>query len=182
MEVDLSTYNNNWYKPGSAIKRFFWHYTNVFFFKSGMFPFYAVKVLLLKLFGAKIGNGVYIKPYVNIKYPWLLTVGNNVWIGEDVWIDNLASVNIGDNVCLSQGAFLLTGSHDHSSTSFGLIIKPIVIENGVWVCAKSIICAGVTCCSHALITAGSVVTHNCDAYYIYKGNPAVKIKLRTINA
>jgi len=180
MEVDLSAYNNDWYTPGNAIKRFCWHYTNLVFLKSGLFPVYRFKVFLLKMFGAKIGNGVFIKPYVNIKYPWFLTVGNNVWIGEDVWIDNLAPITIGDDVCISQGALLLTGSHDHTSVKFGLIVKPIILQKGVWVCAKSIICAGVTCHSHAVITAGSVVSQHCDAYGIYKGNPAIKIKVRTI--
>lgn len=180
MEVDLSTYNNNWYKPGNAIKRILWHYTNMLVFKSGMFPLYGCKVFLLKLFGAKMGHGVLIKPYVNIKYPWFLSVGNNVWIGEDVWIDNLAHVTIHNNVCLSQGALLLTGSHDHNSTSFGLIVKPIILEAGVWICAKAIVCAGVSCHTHAVVTAGSVITKNCDAYGIYKGNPAMKIKQREI--
>ena len=180
MEVDLSSYNNNWYKPGNAIKRFLWYYISLFVFQSGLFPVYKLKVALLKLFGAKMGSGVCIKPHVTIKYPWLLTVGNNVWIGEQVWIDNLAEVHIGNNVCISQGALILTGSHNHKSISFGLIIKPIYLENGVWVCAKSIICAGVTCQTHAVISAGAVVTQNCDAYGIYKGNPAVKIKTREI--
>lgn len=182
MQVDLSTYNNNWYKPGTALKRLLWHYINLLFFKSGMLPVYGLKVFLLKLFGAKIGKSVYIKPYVNIKYPWFLTVGNNVWIGEDVWIDNLASVKIGNNVCISQGALLLTGSHNHTTTSFGLIIKPIILEDAVWVCAKSIVCSGVTCYTHSIISAGTVVTQNCDAYGIYKGNPALKIKIREITS
>jgi putative colanic acid biosynthesis acetyltransferase WcaF len=182
MKVDLSTYDNNWYKPGNSFKRFIWHYVNLFFFKSGLFPVYGLKVFLLKLFGANIGKNVSIKPYVNIKYPWFLTIGNNVWIGEDVWIDNLATVKIGNDVCISQGALLLTGSHNYSSTNFGLITKPIILENGVWICAKSIICAGVTCHNHSLITAGTIVTGNCDGYGIYKGNPAIKIKIREITS
>ena len=178
MTVDLSTYNNNWYKPGGAVKRILWYYTNLVFFKSGWFPFYGFKVFLLKLFGAKIGQGVLIKPFVNIKYPWFLTIGNNVWIGEDVWIDNLAQVTIGDNVCISQGALLLTGSHDYQRSTFDLIIKAIIIENAVWICAKAVVCAGVTCHTQSIVTAGSVVTKNCEANIVYKGNPALKIKTR----
>ena len=56
----------------------------------------------MRLFGASVGKGVIINPRVNIKYPWKLVIGSNVWIGEKVWIDNLADVTIGDNVCLSQ--------------------------------------------------------------------------------
>ncbi len=181
MKVDLSTYNNDWYKPGNAFKRICWHFFNLIFFKSGLFPIYGLKVFLLKLFGAKVGKGVFIKPFVNIKYPWYLTVGNNVWIGEEVWIDNLAPISIGNDVCISQGALLLTGSHDYKKSTFDLIIKPIVLENGVWICAKSTICLGVTCYNHSVITVGSIVTSNCEAYGIYKGNPANKIKQREIS-
>lgn len=178
MKVDLSTYNNSCYKPGSALKRILWYYVSLVFFTSGLFPFYGIKVFLLKLFGAKIGTGVLIKPFVNIKYPWFLTIGNHVWIGEKVWIDNLAQVTIGDNVCISQGALLLTGSHDYKSTSFDLIVKAITLEEGTWICAKAVVCAGVTCYTQSIVTAGSVVAQDCDANSIYKGNPAIKIKIR----
>ena len=178
MSVDLSKYNNNWYKPGSFVKRILWHYTNLIFFKSGWFPFYGMKIFLLKLFGAKLGKAVLIKPFVNIKYPWFLIIGNHVWIGENVWIDNLAMVNIGNNVCISQGAMLLTGSHNYKSERFELIIKPITLENSVWICAKAIICAGVICRTNSVVTSGSIINHDCDQNGIYKGNPAIKIKMR----
>lgn len=178
MQVDLSTYNNSWYKPGNALKRILWYYCNLVFFKSGWFPFYTLKVFLLKLFGASVGKGVLIKPFVNIKYPWLLTIGNHVWIGEDVWIDNLAHVTIGNHVCISQGALLLCGSHDYKQVSFDLIVKNIHIEDGVWICAKSIICSGVTCYKNSIITAGSVISADCEASGIYRGNPGIQYKMR----
>ena len=181
MKVDLSTFNNNWYKPGNALKRILWHYTNLVFFKSGWFPIYGIKVFILKLFGATVGKNVCIKPNVNIKYPWFLSIGNNVWIGEEVWIDNLAQVSIGDHVCISQGALLITGSHNYSSVSFDLLMKPITLENGVWVCAKAVVCGNVVCGEHAIITAGAVVTQNCEAFGMYKGNPAQKFNNRKIN-
>jgi putative colanic acid biosynthesis acetyltransferase WcaF len=180
IKVDLASYNNNWYKPGSAIKRFIWYYINLLFFKSGIFPFYGIKTFLLKLFGAKIGKNVLIKPHVNIKYPWLLQLGNNIWIGENVWIDNLAEVKIGDNVCISQSALLLSGNHDYSVSTFDLMVKPIIIEDGVWVCAKAIICGGVICAQHSIISTASVLSTSTEAFGIYRGNPAVKIKDRVI--
>lgn len=180
MQVDLSTFNNNWYKPGNIFKRIIWYYINLVFFKTGFFPFYGLKIILLKIFGASIGKNVFIKPFVNIKYPWLLQIGNNVWIGEDVNIDNLAKVIIENNVCISQGVLLLCGSHDQNSSSFGLIVKPILLENGVWVCAKAIVCGGVICHTHSIISAGSIVTKNCEPYTIYKGNPALIFKKREV--
>ena len=178
MQVDLSTYNNSQYKPGSNFKRILWYYCNLIFFKNGWFPFYGLKNFLLKLFGATLGKGVLIKPFVNIKYPWFLVIGNNVWIGEEVWIDNLALVTIGDNVCISQGVLLLTGSHNYKTETFNLIVNPITIENSVWICAKAIVCAGVVCRTNSMVTAGSVITVNCEENGIYKGNPALRIKTR----
>jgi putative colanic acid biosynthesis acetyltransferase WcaF len=151
---------------------------NVVFFKTGLFPFYGLKIFWLKAFGAKIGKGVLVKPFVNIKYPWLLETGDHIWIGEHVWIDNLAKVYIGSNVCISQGAFLLTGNHDYTKPAFDLMVKPIILEEAVWIGANAIVCPGVTCGSHAVLAVGSVATSDLAGYGIYSGNPAVKIKDR----
>ncbi len=180
MKTDLSTYNNTWYNPGSYLKRILWLYINSIFLKSSFFPFNSLKVFLLRFFGAKIGKGVVIKPSVNIKYPWKLIIGDYVWIGEEVWIDNLDTVIIGNHTCISQGALLLCGNHNYKKSSFDLIIKPITIEEGVWIGAKSIICGGVTCYSHSVLTVASVATHSLEAYSIYQGNPCQKIKVREI--
>jgi putative colanic acid biosynthesis acetyltransferase WcaF len=182
MNTDLSSYNNSWFQPGSFIKRITWHYINCFFFKSGYFPFYRLKVFLLKLFGANIGTGVLIKPFVNIKYPWLLTIGNHVWIGENVWIDNIANVRIGSNSCISQGACLLTGNHNYKKKSFDLLPGEIVLEEGVWIGAQSIVCPGITCKDHSILSVGSVATGDLESFYIYSGNPAVKVRERVINS
>ena len=180
MKVDLSTYNNSWYKPGSVIKRVCWYLVNEIVFKTGFFPFYALKIFLLKLFGAKVGRGIFIKPCVNIKYPWLLHLENNIWIGEKVWIDNLALLTIGNNVCISQGAFLFCGNHDFSKPAFDLTVKPIVLEEGVWIGAGAMVCGGVICRSHSMLSAASFAASDLEAYTIYRGNPAEKIKERII--
>jgi putative colanic acid biosynthesis acetyltransferase WcaF len=181
-QTDLSTYNNYPYHPGgSALKRLIWHYINAVFFKTGLVPVSNFKVFLLRMFGCKIGHSVTIKPCVNIKYPWLLSIGHHTWIGEDVWIDNIAMVAIGSNVCLSQGAILLTGSHNYKKTTFDLISGSLNIEDGAWIGAQAIINQGITVGTHAVLTTGSVATKNMDAYTIYQGNPAVKIRERVIS-
>jgi len=55
--------------------RILWYMINAMVFNSWLFPFYGFKRLILKVFGAKIGIGVVIKPRVNIKYPWRLSIG-----------------------------------------------------------------------------------------------------------
>ena len=183
--TNLSAYSNKWYKKeigASTLKQFVWYFFNVFFLKSSFFPSSGFKALLCRLFGARIGKSVIIKPCVNIKYPWKLVIGDNVWIGENVWIDNLAPVKIGSNCCLSQGALLLTGNHDYSKNTFDLLVKPITLESGVWIGAKAVVCPGVHCGSHAVLTAGSIATKNLDAFTIYQGNPAIRVRQRIINA
>jgi putative colanic acid biosynthesis acetyltransferase WcaF len=180
-KVMLNTYNNSWYKTGrSAIVVLLWYFVNVLFFLNPLMPVSKIKVILLRLFGAKIGSGVVMKPGVNIKYPWLLSIGNAVWIGENVWIDNLIKITIGDNVCISQGALLLTGNHNYKKSSFDLIVKEIVIEEGVWIGARTVVCPGVHCHSHAVLTVGSVAGSDLEQYAVYQGNPAVKIRDRKI--
>ncbi len=180
-KTDLSLYNNHPYHPGgNALKRFLWHYTNVFFFRSGLFPIYRLKIFLLKMFGAQMGRNISIKPHVNIKYPWNLTVGDHVWIGENVWLDSLVMITIGQNACISQGATLLTGSHNYKKNTFNLITGPVTLEDGVWIGAGAIVNQGITAASHAMLSSGSVATKNMEAYSVYQGNPAVKVRQRTI--
>jgi len=179
--TDLSKYNNNNFKPGNIFLRFFWYFINVIFFKSSFFPFNFLKIFLLQLFGCSLGKGVVIKPNVNIKYPWKLSLGNYVWIGESVWIDNLDNVTIGNHVCISQGAMLICGSHNYKKQSFDLITKEITLNDGVWIGAKSIILPGVVAESHAILSAGSVISKNLESFTVYKGNPAEKVGSRTIS-
>ena len=178
MATDLSKYDNSWYQPGGTLKRTLWLVINAVLFNNGLALFNGLKIRLLKAFGAKVGIGVVIKPSVSIKYPWFLSIGNHVWIGENVWIDNLTDVTIGNNVCLSQGVMLLTGNHNYTQPTFDLMVGKIVLEDGVWLGAQSVVCPGVTCKSHAVLSVGSVTTKNLEAYSIYQGNPAVKVRER----
>jgi putative colanic acid biosynthesis acetyltransferase WcaF len=180
MVTNLSAYNNSWYNPGGgSIKRLLWYFVNEMIIRNKCIPVSSLKVVLLRLFGAKVGAGVVIKPGVNIKYPWRLSVGNYCWIGEDVWIDNLDQVTIGNNVCISQGALLLCGNHDYKKSTFDLMTGSINIEDGAWVGAKSVVCPGVVLRTHAILTVGSVASSSLDAYGIYRGNPAVKVRERS---
>ena len=112
-KVDNSSYTTKLYIGASTIKQLLWYVTNILFFKNAFCISSSLKVVLLRRFGAPVGKGVVIKPSVNIKYPWKLSIGNYAWIGEQVWIDNIADVRIGDHVCLSQGSLLLTGNHNY---------------------------------------------------------------------
>lgn len=179
MTVALKTFRTNDYDKGKGkLIQLVWIFFNALFLKNSWFVFMRFKVFLLRLFGAKIGHGIVIKPNVNIKFPWKLVMGDDVWIGEGVWIDNLDKVTIGNNVCISQGALLLTGNHNYKSASFDYRNEPIVIENGVWIGAKSVVCPGVICENESILTVGSVATKSLNSFGIYQGNPALLIRQR----
>ncbi len=154
---NLSAYDNSDFDPGrGVVMRVVWHYVSLVFFESGWFPVSALKCRLLRLFGANIGKGVVIKPNVRVKSPWRLTVGDHCWIGQEVWIDNLAQVTLESDVCVSQGAYFCTGSHDHKSATFELKTEPIVVGHGAWIAAKAIILGGAHVQPGEVVPAGAV--------------------------
>ena len=174
MQVELERYDNRWYRPGrSKAIQIAWYFLGLPLLRSSLLPISRLKYLVLRIFGAKLGTGVVIKPGVRVKYPWRLTVGNHCWIGEDCWIDNLADTAIGDNVCLSQGAYLCTGNHDWSDPAFGLKIGSIHLGSGCWIGAKAVVLPGISVGSGAIALSGSVVTKDIPDWEIHGGNPAV---------
>jgi len=180
-KVDLSVYTPGNYNPGAGIlKRVLWFITNALFFQCPLSTLSAFKCFLLRMFGAKVGKGVVIKPSVNIKYPWRLKIGEHVWIGEKAWIDNLDEVVIGSHCCISQGAMLLCGNHNYRKKTFDLMTGRIILEDGVWIGAFSIVSPGITCGTHSVLAVNSVASIDMEPYYIYRGNPAIKTRERKI--
>lgn len=141
-------------------------------------PGSAQRRAVLRLFGARIGKGVTIKPGVRVKLPWRLTVGDHSWLGEDAWIDNLADVSIGAHCCISQAVYLCTGNHDWTATRFDLRTAPIRICDGAWLAARSVVAPGVTVGEGSILAIGSVATRNLHAWTINAGSPAKQIGQR----
>lgn len=179
--IRLAEYDNSWYNPGRSFAwRMAWHLLGAPVLRSAWIPSSGLRVGLLRMFGAKIGLGVVIKPAVEVKYPWHLVVGDDCWIGEGCWIDNLTTVRVGSDVCLSQGAYLCTGNHDWSDPAFGLMIAPIQLGDGAWAGAKSILTPGCVLGDGAVAAAGSVVRGVVPNFEVYAGNPAVFVRQRVI--
>jgi putative colanic acid biosynthesis acetyltransferase WcaF len=138
----------------------------------------ALKCLVLRWFGARIGNGVVIKPRVNIHLPWKLAIGDFTWIGEEVFILNFEPVALGAHCCISQRAFLCTGNHDYRRPEMPFRNQPITVEDGAWVGAQSFVAPGVHIGTDAVITAGSVVTKSQPPRMVCGGNPCTPLKGR----
>lgn len=181
IQVRLAAFDGSDFNKGAGfIKTTLWYFVNALVVRASWNPFMGIKVKLLRAFGAKIGKGLVIKNNVIIKSPWNLVVGDDCWIGENSWIDNLDKVYIGNNVCISQGALLLTGNHDYTISTMPYRNAPIKIEDGAWVGANTTVCPGVNVGRNAILTVGSIATKDMEANGIYQGNPAVKIRERKI--
>ncbi|WP_082209829.1 WcaF family extracellular polysaccharide biosynthesis acetyltransferase [Fischerella sp. PCC 9605] len=177
----LDCYDVGTYTPGAPYwKQVLWYFLGFPLVKSYWLPMSALKVWLLRIFGAKIGRNVRIKPGVRVKFPWRLSIGDHVWIGEDAWIDNLAQVTIESHVCLSQGVYLCTGNHDWTHPDFKLMTAPIHIQESSWIAAKAVIGPGVTVGRGAVLTLGGVTARSLEPMTIYAGNLAQPVKQRKV--
>jgi len=179
--VRLATFDNASYRPGRGVAiRLAWFLLGLPVLRSALLPSSTVRRALLRTFGAKVGRNVVIKPGTRVKYPWRLSIGDDSWLGEDCWIENLADVSIGADVCVSQGAYICTGNHDRCDPAFGLVVKPVVLRDGSWVGARVTVCPGVEFGEGAMATAGSVVTRSISPWEIHSGNPARFVKQRVL--
>jgi putative colanic acid biosynthesis acetyltransferase WcaF len=177
--IDLSKPDNTELVRGAPlIVEAAWFFVGLPILRSALIPFSGLRSRLLRLFGARIGKGVHIKPGLRVKFPWYLQVGDHCWLGEDLWIDNLAEVVIESHSCVSQGVYLCTGNHDWTTPNMKLFRKPIRCGRGSWIGARSVVCPGVTVGAGAIVAAGSVVTRDIPPMEVHGGNPAGYLRLR----
>ena len=162
----------------SRITEVIWYFIKIAFFLTAIPYPSKFKGYMLKLFGAKIGERVIIKPRVNIHMPWKLSVGDDTWIGEEVFVLNFEFVNIGSNVCISQRAFLCAGNHNYKDPAMPYKNGPISLKDGSWIGAGCFIGPNVVIGYDTVLTAYSTITNNTLDNSIYKGNPAVFFKNR----
>ena len=181
--VDLSQYSPGKFERGAGLfKEGLWLIASLLLFRLCPFSFSAPKRIVLGWFGARIGRNVTIKPQVKITFPWKLTTGDNVWLGEECWLLNLERITLGNNVCVSQRRLSLHGqSQLQALSTFDLITKPIQVGDGAWIGAGAWVGPGVEMGTGSVLAAGSVTTKNLESGGIYRGNPAVLVKPRVIS-
>jgi len=177
VKIRLDQFDNREFDRGAGRAReLMWWWVRCILFDH-RFPIpSSIKSAVLRFFGATVGNGVVIRSRVVIAFPWRLSIGDHVWIGDEVLILNLDQVTIGSNVCVSQRAFLCTGGHDYRKQRFDLLTAPIVISDHSWVGAAVFVGPGVTVGEEAVCAAGSVVVKDVAARGVVGGNPAKVIK------
>ncbi|XHR26776.1 MAG: WcaF family extracellular polysaccharide biosynthesis acetyltransferase [Chthoniobacteraceae bacterium] len=147
----------------------------VFFLNPIPWPSF-VRVWFLRVFGAQIGERVTIRSNVHITFPWRLSIGDDVWIGEEVLIISAGPVRIESDVCISQRAFLCAGSHKFHLPTFDVFAKPIWIKQSSWIASQAFIAMGVEIGPNSMVGAGSVVLENVEPGTKVIGNPASKFR------
>lgn len=157
---------------GDKARRGLWQIVYYLLFRFSPVPFHGWRSFLLRSFGARLGRRTAIYPSAKIWAPWNLVVGNAVTVGPGVDLYNVAPITLGDDVIISQGAYLCSASHDHRSADFALMTGPIVIEANAWVAAQAFIAPGMTVGQSAVVGARAVVTKNVETHAVVSGNPA----------
>lgn len=177
MQQQLHRYRTppDWHPGAPLLLRSLWFCAGAPLLAARWLPGSAWRVWLLRAFGARLGRGCRIKPGLRVKFPWRLQVGEACWLAEDAWLDNLAPIEIGDRVCLSQGAYLCTGNHDFRSPGFELRLGPISIGNDAWIAARAVLAPGTRIGPGSVVGLGAVVSGTVPPGVLVRGNPAVVV-------
>lgn len=157
-----------------------WQLVQATLFRLSPQPFYGWRRFLLKLFGAKVGRGVIVRPTTRVTYPWKVSFGEHCWVGDDTEIYSLGPISIGANAVVSQRSYLCAGTHDPDDITFPLVAKPIVVEPEAWVATGCFVAPGVTIGRGAIVAAQSTVLNDVPPGYVVAGSPARVRKQRAL--
>jgi putative colanic acid biosynthesis acetyltransferase WcaF len=178
-KVNLRNYHQDNYDRGkNGVYVLVWWFIQSTIFRFSLHNMYSFRNMILRIFGAKIGRGVKIRASANFTYPWKVEVGHNTWIGDNVKLYSLDKIIIGSNCVVSQESYLCTGSHNITDPYFGLVTKPIIIQDGAWVASDVFIYPGVIIGEMGVAAARSTVLNNIPNNEVHAGSPAKYIKNR----
>ena len=179
-EVNLAKYKNN-HGRLNMIVRLLWSVCWVFLAEwTPRFMMNKWRAFVMRCFGAKIGRGCRLTSSMDVWIPSRLRMGSQVWIDKNVNLYNVERITIGDNVIISDGAYICTATHDIASPRFDLVTRPVRICDNAWIAAKAIVLPGVTIGEGAVVAAGAVVTRDVEPWMVVGGNPARVIKKRVV--
>jgi putative colanic acid biosynthesis acetyltransferase WcaF len=172
---DLKSFTRDGYDKGRPlVMQAAWYAVQNLLFLKWWMPSRA-RIRLLRLFGASIGSGVFIRAGVRVHWPWKLSIGDNSWLGEGAWLLNLEPITIGHNVCVSQDAMLCTGNHDYKKKTFPYRNGPIVLHDGAWIACRAVIMPNVTVGKNAVVGAGAILSSDLAAGYRYTNDRLISL-------
>jgi len=174
----IDGYTQPSFSRSDRLRRFIWGMAYAALFRPSLAPFHEWRSFLLRLFGATLGPNCHIYPKAVIWAPWNLRCEDVVAVADGATIYNPSEVFLGSHSIVSQEAYLCGASHDYNDPGFPLISAPIRIEAYAWVCARATVQMGVKVSEGAVLALGSVATKDLEAWHVYAGLPARKIKMR----
>jgi putative colanic acid biosynthesis acetyltransferase WcaF len=159
-----------------------WWLVQWFLFRPSPQAMYGWRRFLLRLFGARIGAKVIIRPTATVTYPWKVTIGDFSWIGDDVTLYSLGEIIVGKNTVISQRSYICTGAHDYTRLTFDIYAKPVRIGDQVWVATDVFVAPGVSIGNGAVVGVRSTVLNDLPEGMICYGSPAKPMKVRNVVA
>jgi putative colanic acid biosynthesis acetyltransferase WcaF len=180
MITNVDTHTGPSFSLRNRLARLVWEFSSFLFFRFSPKPLHKWRAFVLRCFGAKVGHGVHVYPGVKIWAPWNLELADECGIASGVILYCQGKIAIGHRAVISQGAHLVTGTHDYSDAGFPLLTKPIRIGAQVWVAAEAFIHPGVTIGDGCVIGARAVVTKNMPEWMVCAGHPCIPLKVRAM--
>jgi putative colanic acid biosynthesis acetyltransferase WcaF len=160
--------------------RLLWGIGRLLLFRFTPTPFFGWRRAILRVFGARIADGVHVYPSTRIWAPWNLVMERGSCLGPEVYCYNVATVHLGIDSTVSFRAFLCSASHDIRHPERPLVTGPIRLERGAYVFADAFIGMNVTLGEGAVVAARAVVVKDVAAQDVVGGNPARVIGRRDL--
>jgi putative colanic acid biosynthesis acetyltransferase WcaF len=151
-----------------------WYIVWLFLFRPSPHLFNSWRIFLLRSFGAKCSYRAKIRPSAYISYPWNFSCGEHTFIGDQVFIDSLDRVEVGDHVSISNRVYITAGTHDYRSETFDLLIKPVVVQSQSWLAVNSTLLPGAQVGEGTILAACSLLNKTTGVGEIWVGVPAKK--------
>jgi putative colanic acid biosynthesis acetyltransferase WcaF len=163
----------------NRLSRVLWGIVATLLFHPSPRPMHRWRSFLLRIFGAKVGSGVHVYPGTKIWAPWNLELADECGIAKGAILYSQGRITIGRRAVVSQGAHLVTGTHDYSSPGFPLVTMPIYVGDHAWIAAEAFVHPGVIIGEGCVIGARSVVTRSMPGWTVCSGHPCEPIKTRS---
>lgn len=160
------------------LRRLVWNVCWALLYRTSPRPLHGWRSSLLRLFGATMGPNCHFYPKSKIWAPWNLVCADQVTAADGAEIYNPAPVSFGSHAILSQDAYVCGATHDYDDPAFPLLAYAMTFGAYSWVCARASVAPGVHMGEGAVLGLGSVATRNLEAWTIYAGVPAIKVKER----
>jgi putative colanic acid biosynthesis acetyltransferase WcaF len=160
------------------LRRLIWNICWTLFYRMSPRPLHSWRSFLLRCFGATLGSDCHFYPKSKVWAPWNLICADQVTAGDGAEIYNPAPVTFGSHAIVSQDAYICAATHDYDDAAFPLVAYSMSVGAYAWICARASLAPGVTMGEGAVLGLGSVATRNLEAWTVYAGVPAIKVKER----